>query len=994
MLENIWVARERELAVLTEGLSDLRRGEGRLFLITGEPGIGKTRLANELARRAAADEMMVHWGRAWEAGGAPPYWPITQVLRSICRDETSRAAVTSGALTHLLPELRDSDRELELDRFELFNAVYMFLVEAAGRAPRVIILDDLHAADLATLHLLQFLARDLRSAALMLLVTFRDAEARLDGDIGGALAKVAREGVTMALPRLDRGAVVSYIREAIGKASDGIVDDLYARSEGNPLFLRELLRLEGSVVTNDVVTARLALLPSEARELLEAAAVLGREFDLEQLDHEPPRELLETCRAAGIIERVESGWRFTHVLLREGLYTAMPVDRRRALHRAAAARDPTLSGRAHHLALAGQEVATEAARAALQAAARAASVLAFEDACGLLERVGSGLHDGRLRFEVLLGLGVARIRSGEVTRGKETCWEASELARSLCDGELLARAALGMACEFVPGVRDAKLIALLDEALERLPAGDSTLRAKCMAQLAAERQPEPDTTKPIALAKEAVAMARRVGEPDTLRFALSHAGLAMLPHADPSERKLLDEEALRLALAAGDKILALRTHLLLASDCLELGDVAGAEAHMVAYEDLVMLRHERYRWVTVGFRILRAFWAGRLQEAERWYEETSRLLHADEGGGAEMLAFRVGLCRAMNRYDDLPSIEAAVRSSLSAKQGDLGGCIAEMLIAQLHASAGDRVRTTAQLATIRAHPLFGQVREGAWLALLVEPAHLLRDVELAAYLYPLLLPRADRFFTLGPLGGYYEPPYARALGLLAEVLGKDVEAAEHLRDAEKRAAAAKMHWRASAPPGLGEASPKTDTDPSSTRGVLRMTREGEYWTLEWEWRTARMRDSRGLRLLETLVSSPDQEFHVLQLASLGLEDDAGAGEMLDRSAVQRYRQRLLDLREDIEEATRMNDEGRAARAKLEAEALTQELARAVGLGGRERRAGVPAERARTAAQKQLRKAIDRIGAQHRALGVHLDRCIRTGSFCAYFPSGRRVGRRT
>jgi hypothetical protein len=180
--------------------------------------------------------------------------------------------------------------------------------------------------------------------------------------------------------------------------------------------------------------------------------------------------------------------------------------------------------------------------------------------------------------------------------------------------------------------------------------------------------------------------------------------------------------------------------------------------------------------------------------------------------------------------------------------------------------------------------------------------------------------------------------------------------------------------------------------PASVRTVRSITllREGEYWTVAHGARTVRLKDSRGLRVLDQLLASPGQEFHVLQLAS-GADDDSSTGDagvVLDSEAVQSYRTRLLELREELEEAESFADRGRSERAKTEIDFLTQELARAVGLGGRERRAGNAAERARTTVQKRIREAIRRIGDELPEVGTHLEQTIRTGTFCGYFPHGR------
>jgi hypothetical protein len=153
----------------------------------------------------------------------------------------------------------------------------------------------------------------------------------------------------------------------------------------------------------------------------------------------------------------------------------------------------------------------------------------------------------------------------------------------------------------------------------------------------------------------------------------------------------------------------------------------------------------------------------------------------------------------------------------------------------------------------------------------------------------------------------------------------------------------------------------------------------------------RLRDSRGLAFLAKLVDHAGQELHVLQLVSADDQPrDAGdAGPALDREAVQSYRRRLLEVREELDEAEQFADAARADRARAEEEFLTAELARAVGLGGRERRMGQAAERARTAVQKRLREAVKRIGEELPDLGRHLDESIRTGAFCAYLPDLRR-----
>jgi hypothetical protein len=1070
----IWLGRSREMIELGAGIDDLMQGRGGVFLFVGEPGIGKTRLADEVGRSAASRGAVVHWGRAWEAGGAPSYWPFVQVVRSILRGlDVAAMLVELGPhareLSTLIPEIRarftDDERENETaprDRFQLFDAVGAFLQLVSARGPLVVVLDDLHAADPSSLLLLQFLVRGLRMSPLLFVGTYRDAEARISRETTAALTQIAREATVLPLRRLDRGEVAEYLAAVSGTAPTGDrIDAVHRQTEGNPLFLRELLRLDSRAGRQpegirEVIRARLALLSPSVREVLESASTLGREVELgtlSRLVRRPSAELLavlEPAMDASIIERLEASdaFRFTHVLLREGLYTELPLERRAKLHAEAAGALAQSSGhlplaeRAHHLLHAVPAVPVgDAVGAAIRAAERAMDLLAFEDASDLLGRAAKLLEDAggqeALLFEVWLALGLARIRAADVANGKQHCLRAAELAKKLASGAMFARAVLGCAYEYAPGVRNTQLIALLEEALAMLPPGDGALRARCMAQLAAERQPEPDTSGPMDLARAAVAMARRLDDDKTLRFTLTAAGLALMLYADPEERVVLNQETLRLAEAAHDKRLALRAHLMLFSVGWEQGAVGAAEVHIRGYEALAReFPHGAFHWTMVGVRAARALMEGHFEEAERGFRECKELAMQDATRGTSMAALPTGNACVMERYDDVADIELRTREALGSASHGLGGCIAEMLLARVHARARARDEAARRLAAVRAHPVFHEIMEPTWLTLLVEPCVLTDDKAFAGALYAALEPRAERFFSLGHLGPSCEPPYSRQLGLLAGTLGRHDDAVRHLSHAEARATAVGMRaylarlrlelaeaLLARRGPGddararallqdarslaieLGQsalmrfvddaakapedssAEPPRSVRPAQTITVMR---EGEYWAVADGSQTVRLKDSRGLRVLDQLLASPGQEFHVLQLASGG-DDDSSAGDagaILDSEAVQTYRRRLLELREELEEAEAFADHGRSDRAKTEIDFLTQELARAVGLGGRARRAGSAAERARTTVQKRIREAIRRIGDDLPEIGTHLEQTIRTGTFCGYFPQGR------
>lgn len=1043
----IWLGRTEEMAELEAGLDELVGGRGQLFLLVGEPGIGKTRLADELSRSARARGVSVHWGRAWEAGGAPSYWPIAQALRSMAPRPVELEALVTPSRT-------------PVERFQLFEAVDAFL-NAAASQPRVLVLDDLHACDPSSLELLHFIVRDLRSRPLLVIGTYRDAEARLAPELRPLLARLGREATVLRLGPFDRAQVAQFFARTSGAdPTSEQLDQLLEQTEGNPLFLREVLQLSSSDARRsesirEVVRARLALIPPRSRSTLEAAAVLGREFAAQPLAEVagiPELEVrasIEPAAHAGIVESLEAPprWRFSHVLLRQGLYEDLATERRAALHLAAAAHlrrrgDATsLAELAHHLfhALPASS-ASEAARAALAAGERALLLLAFEDALSHYESARSLLEitpgEERGRAEAELGAGRALLRLAEVERGRAACKRAGALALQLGDGELFARAVIGAGYEHAPWVRDRQSIAQLEQALALLPPGDGALRARCMAQLAGERQPEPDMRPLVELAREAVAMARRCGDAEALRATLSASTYAMSLFADPAERKRNNLEAVQLALAAGDTRVALRSHGFLNGDCWELGDTSGARPHLVAVEALLeQLRHRRFHWLAAMLRSMEALFEGRFADARTRLLEAEASLAQDEARGALLAAAPITVACVTEQYTDVAALESRARARFGAMGQPLCSCIGEMVIGMLHGRAGDRQRAEEQLQTVRADPVFEAIVEPTWLATLTDACHLTEDVALAERLYRVLSPRADQFAWLGPLGASVDLPYARHLGLLAAVLGRPEQAVAHLEDAEARASRAGMRahlarlWlelaralqlRASGSDQeralhlimkartlaaeLGQmgllsgvvglaTSNELEPQPAAVpaRPTLSLQRESDYWCMAWAGRTLRLRDSRGVSLLARLVANPGQELHVLQLASPGGEraDVGDAGPRLDAQAIHEYRHRLLQLRDELQEAERHGDAGGTERASGEMEFLTAELANAVGLGGRERRAGKAAERARTAVQKRLREAVRRIGSELPDLGQHLDQTIRTGIFCGYFPEGRR-----
>ena len=296
----VFVGRRPELAELADGLEDAFAGRGRLFLVEGEPGIGKSRLAEELVARARAKDARVLIGRCWEAGDAPAYWPWTQALRIYAREvETDALAAQLGAgaaeIAQVVPELRErfpglpapSTVEPEGARFRLFEAVTSFLQNAAEQRPLVLVLDDLHAADELSILLLRFFARELGSTRGLVLAAYRNVDPVLQRPLTEMVDDVTREPVTrrLELSGLSESEVAEYVQLSAPEIDSGeAAGPLYGRTEGNPLFVGEIVRLlsletaepvEVPRSVGHVIARRLSHLSDEARRVLCSLRCLG-----------------------------------------------------------------------------------------------------------------------------------------------------------------------------------------------------------------------------------------------------------------------------------------------------------------------------------------------------------------------------------------------------------------------------------------------------------------------------------------------------------------------------------------------------------------------------------------------------------------------------------------------------------------------------------------------------------------------------------------------
>ncbi|MDQ6945679.1 MAG: AAA family ATPase [Actinomycetota bacterium] len=367
------VARDAELAALDVALERAKRGCGQVVLLSGEPGIGKTRLAEELSRRAEEAGAIVAWGRCCEGRSAPAFWPWAQVVRALIGDDRSAqmiaalgpgGAVIAQVIAEVGPLVGDAGPLPPLDagaaRVRFYDAVATFVARLAARRPVVIVLDDLHWADVASLQLTELLTSVAGSAAIVVVATFQPSEVAVSDPARATVAMLAgrRETTFLSLPGLTPREVGLFLATALGEERGAqLAGEVHARTDGNPFFILELMRLiAGNRLTVDeavvlpievprrvreVIRYRLERLPHATTALLTVAAVVGRDFELtvvssvSGLAENRVLELIEAAMVSGIVVEdsdVPGNYRFVHALVRETLYTSLSGVRRSRLH--------------------------------------------------------------------------------------------------------------------------------------------------------------------------------------------------------------------------------------------------------------------------------------------------------------------------------------------------------------------------------------------------------------------------------------------------------------------------------------------------------------------------------------------------------------------------------------------------------------------------------------------------------------------------------------
>jgi hypothetical protein len=1017
------IGRDHPAGVLRAEISRAVASHGGLVLVTGEAGIGKTTLVTDAMEAARANGALVLSGSCWDSAAAPGFWPWVQVVRGLRRlaepaewAEAEEAA--NGQLSILLGEQGASE---PADGFGMYDAVTSALVAVAQRRPVAVVVDDLHWADPSSVRLLEFVAQHTWFERLLLVATYRDVEVdATDHPLAPLMLPLLAKATTVTLTGLGRAEVGALMTRTVGaEPAAELLTEVHLHTGGNPFFVEQTARLwhsGGSVSSvapgvRDAVSRRLSLLPAAVSGLLTAAAVLGREFHRQVLAASVGAPVAQVDRqlgqavAARLVTTLGDGrFAFAHDLVRETLYSALDEvavrDRHAAVVRALD-RSPALAERifpadlARHAYLGRAELdRTRVVDLIVAAGKDAQRRFAFEESAGHHRRAIDllDLADPR-RARIGLDLGRQLHHFGERDEAWRVFGDVAGIVLAGDDVDVLVRSALT-----IYGLSE--------------PAGKASLRANLL--LAAHQRLVVGTEPPESLDRLAqevilrlIAIARDGGDDDTLGFSLwtQHDTLWGLGHA--AERLALTDELAGIARRTGDDEMEQYAVSLGWVAKLELGDPAYLDRYL---EFLGLVEQAPRTQVTVASYIDRNIIAtlqGRFGEAAAHLEQAREL--ADQAEHFAHLDHHLwwAMLHTQGRYDDLAEVFA--RSSA------VDYPFPSMIEGITAAARGDVATARRCLAELSARPEpVSSSYQPLLTRLRVATAVACGDAATCAELHAMLSPHAGTWLV-SMYGCDISGPVTFWLARLETALGRWADAAEHFTTARAEAdLLGARPWVVEATAGLVEALAAQGKPTDDLRAVVagdaaslglrhlggaaevspgnefRFT--GETWSLAMAGRTVHLPDSKGLRDIHVLLRSPGKEIQATRLLNPagGHEVTAaatlGGDPVLDEEARARYRSRLSTLDERIADAEDRGDDTRAVEYDKERAALLTELRTATGLGGRARRMGDEAERARKTVTARIRDTLRKLDTRHPELAAHLRAGVTTGATCGYTPS--------
>jgi DNA-binding CsgD family transcriptional regulator/tetratricopeptide (TPR) repeat protein len=770
-------------------------GRRQLQLISGEPGIGKTRCAEALADIAEDQGALVLWGHCHEEAGAPPYWPWVQILRDyVDASSLDELRLTMGTAANdiaaLVPELVEISHrtpaaagaigDASAARFRIFDAIRQFFYQATKQVPLVLVLDDLHWADTPSLSLLEFLSQELLRSRLLIVGTYRDAVAAARTPLLITLGGLRRD------PDVQHISLTGLSQTAIGEMAVRLCDVslsetalgiIYQQTDGNPLFAIELIKVlidesAGAEIAamptripagvHETIGRRLIRLSERCNELLGIAAVHGRQFTAVEIAVAMQQDVrdvlngLEPAVQAGIVKSdldISGSYQFTHALIRDTIYEDMPTAERLRLHGRAgdalcevhsAQPDAALTHIAHHYYKAAPLGYTDkAVTFALRAADTAIRMYAYEEALlhydHAIETLESGglMHDERLARAYILK-GSAMYQLGRPQASIDALLGAVNRTRVLGSVDLLIDALMLLAMSS-RHVEQQHFVPLLDRALALLPQSDSAARAKALATLAFAQRGAIDHSRIQMLVDEAITMASRSGDA-TVRCAC-YVFTLMALRGNPASlerRLLLGKEYIAVALSTDSVDLIAEAYHWQALNYFEAGQLQELEDLLDHYDSLSAARFGLHQYQTAAHRVTLALLRGEWTELEARITALleigtkTRRDDADGVNGAQMFA----LNRDLGRLHALAPQIKQIAASTSGRIWEPG----LMVIFAETGMLSDAARIFERLAEQDFRILSRDDMYVTCLVFCAETCCALADTERAVTLYRLLRP--------------------------------------------------------------------------------------------------------------------------------------------------------------------------------------------------------------------------------------------------------------
>lgn len=1030
-----FAGRREALAVLDSCWQRTRAGRSELVVVTGPAGTGKTWLAREVAARAAASGAVVLAGR-WEEDDPARYRPWREALGtrapgSLCTTPTADAVA-------------DEDR--------CAASVTAALKQLAGDRPTVLVLDDLQWADMPSVRLLREVLRRTTAESVLVVATCRDDASPM---LRSALTEIRRDRVVdrvdlsaFTVPEVAELVEAERVHVAVGASPFTLAQRIHRRSGGHPLLTGELVRhlkagRDPDVLPSgirDAVAARAGRLPMAAQQVLRRLAVLSRRFDVGiactvlDVREDDVRAALDHALSEGLlVEEGSSGLGFAHALVRDALQAELPALERRQLHaralaalQAAGAPAAVLAVHAH----AGGVAPALAAQYSLSAAGDAAAASSLDDAIahldaarGLLAETG----DQRLLAAVLVQLGDLAYLSG-VRYDDGIGWleQAVVLYERLGDegAAAKARSRVGRALSSYFETMDLPRAVGQFEAAERTlrRVGDDAALALALIGLANARAWSWEVVEALAAAEEAERLAVHTGSSRTAAVARATRARLLCHRGRLAEGRDLFEVSWRAAVDEGLVDVAYYVTVFWASVARRRLDLDLADAVLRRGLAFPLLEHapwrrEQLHLLLASVEIARGDVVAAQQRLPHLGVNRSSL---DDYELALALGDRERALAAVERLaspdrllshpfpvpfplllEEQPALRAQLERELGPSAEDvLGQSTTRAALALALARNGDVAAAEQHLVTARGllspHEDWGALPAALDLAE-ASIATGRGDVDRA-----LLLAEAARA-ALAAQGALWMEAEALIVAGRAARDGGRVDVATRFIDSAVslyRRAGAGAVWEQRAYAVLGpspvEATTRPAECPTGRVGVFRRT--GESWTVGLDGTSTNVRDSKGMRLLDVLLSNPGRDVSARDLeawvsagaavgaAALAAVAAGDAGPLLDEKARDAYRRRLEALDVELADADADGYAERSQRLHTERAALLAELRRATGLAGRARRAGAGDERARLNVTRALRSAVRRIHVSAPQVGLHLDDALVTGNCCAYRPA--------